>query len=285
MFRNTAGITRFPTPIPPSILFSTSHRLLRPSSNIIDINNIRDILPYINAQTLVVCDLDLTLIRLTQSLGCDRWFDRYIVEQNKIHNDIKKAVEITLDLYTKIQKLSKVRTVEESTTDIIRELHYKVDSMLALTARDNYLQDVTIQQLDSIGISFNHGKHTDISEPLSQSDTSYAHQGIIFCAGKNKGDCLEEYLSKHLAYTPKHILFIDDKIKHINAVKDMCDRLGIDFLGLHYTHTHTEPEIDWSIAKKQLEVFLENGDLISDEEAAVRIALDVTIIKMRPAFA
>jgi len=273
MFNNKRPRVDTPPPTPIErdnklLIFSAkkpcSPRLL---SRIIETQKISDVLEHVCNQTLVASDVDETLMKLSQTLGGDKWFEHYICTQKAIHGDFHKALSETLEIYVPVQKRSKVKPVEKHTKIVIDELHAKAHTLLALTARGNELREATLEQLDSIGVSFNRGMNKNRSVPLTLSDTSHAHHGIVFCAGKNKGACLKEYIA-HLNLRPKRIVFVDDKLSHVLAVKTMAEELAMEFVGFHYTLTHTGPEIDLEIIKTQLDAFNNGkGELLSDEEA------------------
>lgn len=58
--------------------------------------------------------------------------------------------------------------------------------------------------------------------------------GILFTCGLSKGLVLSLFLKK-LDYRPDTIFFIDDKLKNLLAVEELCRKLNISFVGCHYT--------------------------------------------------
>ena len=57
----------------------------------------------------------------------------------------------------------------------------------------------------------------------------------MFCASNSKGDGLKALLNT-TAFTPKKIVFVDDKEKYLRSVMEAATDLGIEFVGIHYAH-------------------------------------------------
>lgn len=68
-------------------------------------------------------------------------------------------------------------------------------------------------------------KRTDRHLPVYQ-------EGVIFTSRHPKGEVIKAFL-KQLNYTPKEIIFIDDRIKNVKELADFCKAENIPYLGLH----------------------------------------------------
>src|SRR6187200_2380590 len=89
---------------------------------IIETAHFSDIVPYANSKTLILLDIDDTLLLPTQTLGTDIWF-QYRFKQNlsKGLSD-SLALEKAISDWEAIRMLTDVKVVEEGTASIIEDL-------------------------------------------------------------------------------------------------------------------------------------------------------------------
>lgn len=229
---------------------------------------------YLCPETWVIFDLDETIMETVQALGSDQWFNAYFAQLCEHYKDQrdgnKRALCETVELYNNIHKLSNVKAVEEDTVKVIAQLHSKYN-VLALTARGAEIEEATLRQLTSLGVLFDRGIFKDQVLPLSVHPFSSANNGIIFAAGQDKGRCLKEFLEK-INCKPSRILFVDDKLPHVKTMQLAAVSLGIEYVGLHYTHlSNKAAQLHLPTIKMQLDYFNIGWGLVSDEEARALI--------------
>lgn len=175
---------------------------------------IRDVLRLISHDTFVIFDLDNTIVEPHNAvIGSDQWFSKLIDQATSISPDHDDAITSVIAIYNEVHHHIQVKAVEEGVIKIFNLLQEIGVPMVILTARGHELHQATIRQLNEVGI-----------DPKGM---------IIFCDGKNKGDCLKADLLKFKSLPP-HIVMIDDKEKHLVHVQHVAEELGIRFTGMRY---------------------------------------------------
>lgn len=184
-----------------------------------EIKSMREILPHVTNETLLVFDLDNTLIEPAESYGSDQWFEAMVDALGKKGKPEPAAVDEILPLWVKIQKVILMKSCEPTTAEVFSQARGLAKSVMAMTARPVELMDTTRAQLKGVGIRF--AMTTPAGESFETSvdgGTSAFRNGIYFLgAHKNKGHGLVAFLEK-TKLAPKRIVFVDDKVRHVNAV-------------------------------------------------------------------
>ena len=193
--------------------------MLRQNTNpILESPQFKAILKLLSFDSALVLDLDNTSVEPLDSfhdLGSDQWFVKLIEYACKLIPDHEEAIAAVIAIYHEVQHHLRMQPVEKPTiVNIIRALQDIGIPVIGLTARDEVLKESTLRQLKEIGIDF-HGR-------------------IIFCNGKDKGECLEKYLTTHKIKL-RHIVMADDKEKHLLHVQKAVEKLGIRFSGVRYS--------------------------------------------------
>jgi len=259
------------------------------NADIIKTNQIRDILPFIDAKSVVFFDMDDTLVDAEISLGTGAW-RKYVKEkitEYEVINGKKRDVNLSglLSLYTAYNV--PVRTVEKETHDLIVALKQQGIPHYVLTARSQFkwhgievpgLEKLTKDQLSSVGLDF---KPTiDIFDSI---DTTLFCDGIFYTSGKNKGPFFVNVL-KTADYFPEKVVFIDDKLEQVESMEEALKKEGIPFVGFWYTRAADDTEnFDPLISTIQLNELLYRDRIVSDEEAAA-IKLEMTDINPDSSF-
>ena len=204
----------------------------------------KEIENYLNPETLVLLDIDDTLLIPSQTLGSDVWF-LYQVEQHKANGlNRTDAVEKALAEWEALRHLTKVKIVEEGTQAIINQMQQSKCVVMGLTTQGLALANRTKMQLKDLGIdlaktcpshdSFYFGNGSP-GHTCLQAGVLY-REGILFTSGTKKGTALLKLLDC-IHYRPKHILFINDKLTHLKDVETSVEEAGIEFTGLRYSYS------------------------------------------------
>ena len=212
--------------------------------------SMQEIISEIDDNTLVVFDLDNTVIRPKNNLGSDQWYyylvsrlgKKYKISRAEAH---AKAEEI----WNKTQLLIKTQAVESITPNIIKAISGQV---LALTARSHECSQITRLQLANIGVNFNTNYYSE--NFLKLDSKAYYNGGILFQGeANNKGQVLVEFL-KQINKKPQKILFIDDKIKHVeNMHKALEEWGGVTHIEYRYANTdHQVQAFNEDVANAEL---------------------------------
>ena len=224
-------------------------------------DHINTLLKKCSYDTWVIVDLDNTVMEAHDDhdgLGSDQWFEHIFKHSLTVVNDKAQAKNLVMTIYNEVQMQTKMQPVDKKIGLIIRRLQHIGIPVIALTARGVELEESTVSQLNSINIHLT--KFFDNKPILSKVNDNEVHfkNGIVFCAGGNKGDAISQLLEdmvpvrhsyiktlhakgnreriRKTPQLPKHIIMIDDKRKHVDSVHRAVVALDASFDGLHYTH-------------------------------------------------
>jgi len=228
-------------------------------SKIIEIEEVEDILSYSNNKSLVVIDVDTSIMELLQDLGSQKWL------ANEIQKNNGNYLNNLFSLWHKILLCSNVKSLEKKTPDVIHQLQKNNTPIIGLSSKSIEIGYRTHKQLKSLDIDFS-------IKPLSSSDieinTTHAAKclnNIIFCGFRN--DEVKTFFSYlELAdYSPEKIIFVGNDDNKFISMEKMAKKRKIPFLGLAY---HKLDEISASfnpeVAKEQLKYL---GKILPDKEA------------------
>jgi hypothetical protein len=76
-----------------------------------------------------------------------------------------------------------------------------------------------------------------LSEECRDGFSPVFDTGILCTYIHTKGEALALFLKK-IAWMPRRIIFVDDKISYLSSVQEMAESLAIPFIGLHYTASY-----------------------------------------------
>lgn len=215
------------------------------------------LLKHISFDTVVLFDLDNTVMEAQLELGSDQWFVQMCSQVLTKIPEKEKAISWAVALYHEVQKIVRTQVIEDTTVRIINALQRIGVPILAITARDECLHPATRRQLKDIGIQFvplsiDGKKIPPLVLPLSPSNNPIYENGIIYCGGKDKGACFRAFLQQTKALV-KQVVMVDDKEKYLHQVGEVAESMGIRFNGVRYSHLDQKvAEFDMIKARTQL---------------------------------
>jgi predicted HAD superfamily phosphohydrolase YqeG len=193
---------------------------------------------------LVVFDFDNTLMKMSQDLGSDQWYNW----QNELikNKDFKLAVaKNRSDLFAithKLFYLSSMKSVEPTTAQTVQLIQNLKVKTFVMTSRGDGLEQDVKEELESLDLDFSSssiGPKGGFLEPLVPTGLDKPRQitfrnGLLLGSGQDKGVLLKYILD--LTKTQfKVIIFVDDTLKNIeNVNKAYADAEGV--YAIHYTH-------------------------------------------------
>lgn len=237
---------------------------------IIETTDIFEINNHLDEGTLLVYDLDNTLIEPVQMLGSDQWFyHRWMQLKNELPCQ-ERALARALSEWMAIQSFTGVKEVQPGTSKLIKEQQAKRVPMIGLTTRDIFLAACTVGQLGSLGI--------DLSETAPHDKEFYFlndcgksvlfKKGVLFTSNSHKGKAFMKFLQE-AKWSPKKVVFINDKKTHLAQLEESCEEAAIAFVGLRYGFLDEKvASFDTTIADIQVAHF---GLILSDEEARKKL--------------
>lgn len=236
------------------------------SAEIIEVGHFREMSKYITPDTLIILDIDDTLIIPSQMLGSDRWFESRHAEHKRA--GLPGALEKTIAEWTAVRYLTKMKAVEEETEQLVRGWQEQGIAVMALTIQGFPTAHHTQNQLKANG--FDLTKTAPVSSNhVFESDSLGLHyrDGILFAGGRSKGKALS-VLCKKGHYHPKKIVFIDDKEVPLREVEEFAKENEVEYFGLRYAYADKhKSEYRDDIAEIQF-THSTFRRLLSDEEAA-----------------
>lgn len=234
-------------------------------ANIIESMTIYDVDKNHQEETLVIYDLDNTLIQLNQLLGSDQWFYYRFKQLIEKLGDKDLALERAIAEWIAAQTLSKVSIVEEGSAELIKEQQERGIKIMGLTTRDCSMSMCTQRQLKELNIDLTPTAPSAKEHFFAKGKKGILFRnGVLYTSGSHKGECFRKFLEL-VDYKPKRVIFINDKYANIKEVADICYEDKIPFLGLRYGYLDEKiAKFDLEIAEIQMYNF---GNILSDEEA------------------
>lgn len=225
-----------------------------------EIQNIRETLNHITEpDCLVVFDLDNTLINPPTDLGSDQWFNHLIAEQLALGLDANAAVAEVLPLYFHIHHQIDIVPTEPDLVQTLQQICAKCNHVIGLTSRSLPIVERTLAQLARQQLNFPRQSPKQILPNGHQLPLPQPHiyrEQILFCGQNDKGAALVAYLQA-IDYRPAQIIFVDDRLKYVQAVEQALQNSGIKFTGLRYTGCdHKVRNFNPSATQTELAAFL-----------------------------
>ncbi|CRX38870.1 DUF2608 domain-containing protein [Estrella lausannensis] len=233
---------------------------------IVETHSIESVRTHAGPTTLILFDIDNTLIEPVQELGTDQWFEHRLTEYKALGLPAGEAKEKTVSEYVAIHSITKVKPVEKVTPSLIAQLQQEGYICMGLTARGLSLATRTVEQLKSVGIELTQTAPSKEEFYFTNHHGVLYRAGILFASGTHKGNALVKLL-RHLHYCPDKIVFIDDKLNQLKDVEHTLENEGIAFVGLRYGFLD-EKVAGFRKAVADLQ-FAHFGHILSDEEAAL----------------
>lgn len=199
----------------------------------------REILKHIHFDTVVLCDLDNTVMEAKCELGSDQWFGALLKEAfANFPEEKEKSLIAALAIYNAIESIVKTQVIEDTTSKIINALQAIGLPVIAITSRGKMLQEATEGQLESCGIKFSHSQNLPKDNITLEDgdDAPFYANGIIYCSGQNKGKCFSKFCEM-TEIKPVNIAMIDDKKKHLEEVSEVT---RTKFSGVRYGFLDTK---------------------------------------------
>jgi FMN phosphatase YigB (HAD superfamily) len=201
---------------------------------------------------LIVFDIDNTIIESIDQLASTQWFEAMIQRKMKL-NDLteREALQQTLPLNYLLVKHSMIQPIEPSTVSLIKQLQDNQHKVIALTARAfDPLKECTIEHLNKVDIDFT--RTCIYPKDIAINARTQYSSGIIFTDGDHKGNVLRSFMIT-VGYTPKKIIFVDDKQYNHCAIKDAFQETNLTTTCIWYRYcAEKETQFDLTLTECRL---------------------------------
>lgn len=219
--------------------------------------------------TLVVLDIDDTLLIPAQMMGCDEWFMSRLKSKEMNESD---ALEKTLAEWEGVRHLTKMEIVEKGTEGIVKDLQKQGYQVMGLTTQGLALATRTKLQLleNQINLSLTCPTPEDHYYLVDGHGVLF-RSGILFTSNTHKGRALFGLLDR-IGLKPNKIIFINDKKSHLIPVDEDSKTRGVEFVGLRYGFSDAKKAAyDDEIANYQFN-HSSFSHILSDDEAREALA-------------
>lgn len=209
---------------------ATKHQIF--SSGIHHITGIKEIVPLL--QTLDERDLvawDVDSVILTSKDMVHRPASDSIRPKIFKELEAKYGPEKVLLVRSKSLLNANWELVDSLIPGVIRDLQNKKVKTIALTAvRTNSIGQIAdpmqwrVDSLRALGVHFKWP--TPLEKQVWEDNTGYL-DGVVGTGRQAKGDVLLRFLAA-AKYTPRTVVFIDDKLDNVDNVREACSKAGIE---------------------------------------------------------
>ncbi len=252
-----------------------------------NLNRFEDALETIDQQSLVLFDVDETLL-----VPKDLILNRNVREIfNKYARETVENPEIVPpgkydDKYFLGQVLSKIEyeVVDLKILEIIRFLQSRNIKTIAFTKMPVGPLGI-IPSMEDWRIAHLKKHHFDFSAAfpqlqemrinvLSTGIPSLFKKGMLCANNQDKGPVFIAFLEA-IQWRPSKVIFIDNRLDYLKSVETALEVTGIEFVGFHYKEVENRPHIvNEHIAKFQLLHLAQTGEWLSDQEATASLSIE-----------
>lgn len=196
-----------------------------------EIKSMSEIVSEVRPTTLLVFDLDNTLVEPVGNIGSDQWYDYALSALKRDGLDEAAAEKEANALWTRMLGVVKVKPVEELTPILLREQQKRGLKILALTARGPEDAPATFAQLKAIGVDLSSSAVSPGNYRFGR--TGHYSNGVYFVGDGDKGEALLSFLDM-IKLRPTRVVFVDDKLRHAKAVDAVMTAAGIPCVAFRY---------------------------------------------------
>lgn len=226
--------------------------------------SIREVAAEGSPNTVVVFDIDNTVLRPAQMLGSDEWFGWY--STFRPNQDLPPAIEKRercLDLLSGIYAMTQVLPMEHCTAETIRHLQEKGVFVVAMTSRGPHMATVTFRHLQSVGVNFTTAPVVAKKFFLKNDHARAYVAGVLFTSAQHKGEALNDFFC-HIGFSPRRVVYLNDHRAPLEEAS-VLEKKGIEFLGLRYQVADKYVQsFNPEVAEIEL---MEFSKILSDEKA------------------
>lgn len=207
-------------------------------SEVVPSKNLSDVKNYLAPEfgrTLVVFDIDDTLLTSESFFGSDHWYQWQGTLASKDPSYVPCKFDVNAINY-------ETETLEKTEADGAQIVNSIEADKIIVTARSPYSRGPTLRELQNTGYALPlpldddpNGLAYGWQDPPSSKEAAVSYDdGVLMVSGRNKGKLLLDLLAR-LKVHYDHVILVDDGAGNIKAMQDALLEAGIHFHGLHYT--------------------------------------------------
>lgn len=178
---------------------------------------------YGKEHTLVVLDIDNTLLAMEQGLGSDQWYywQKALAEDDPCSG---KLVNGRFAVQGALFFASAMRPTQPDAAEQVRRMQDAGLTVIAVTSRGTDYRLQTFRELRRNGFSFwssalpPRAGYPDEFVPQGGERPARYEEGVFLTSGQHKGDMIRALLAKTGSESPKLIIIADDKKSNLDDV-------------------------------------------------------------------
>jgi hypothetical protein len=229
-------------------------------------NDLQDAVDKANAldaqSTLLVFDIDDTLLTATEFFGSDKWYDwqrgrALSPNGNVIAIEDSEKVNCLFDTLGMVFEIAVNKPTQADMATLVNGVS---NDVVILTARSGAYRAATMRELARNQLDFSDksltspdvGLHYDYTLGGRTANVSYV-EGVFMVQGMNKGVLLLDLLAR-TGHEYTSVVFVDDKQHNIDNMANALKSAGVNFYGYHYTRiakTVTDEEVAQANAARE----------------------------------
>jgi hypothetical protein len=241
------------------------------------------------AQTLVVFDMDHTLMVPTEQLfnllfmsisdfdPSDHAFIQTLITKNKNLVAARKGFSYQVKLVSAILAKTHFIPVEQNTTTLVKELQARGIKVIALTSSNTgrfgsieSMQQWRLNNLHQIGLdfsaSFAEQEITFTNLPAEFGFPAIFYHGILCAALNPKGKVLAAFLDK-INWKPANIIFFDDSKQQSESIAAQMKKRGIPTTSYWYRGAYQKKfKLDQNLIQRQFDHWATHEEFLSTSE-------------------
>lgn len=212
---------------------------------------------FLDAETLLVLDLDNTLIESVYHYGSYQWGTFLTKRAIREGLSVEKALDKVMPVWEKAQYEIEMKLIEEGLNSFMINNASVGVTQLALTGRSPQIAKITLQQLERFQVEFS------VWDPLKFSfELPYEYlfkNGVFFAGTKNEKGAILYQLLNQMPSKFKRVVFVDDQMYLVQQVGEALKELPIEYHGIRYSGADKRVlGFNYSIAEKEKQQLLTN---------------------------
>lgn len=236
-----------------------------PVSTVEESQALGDVLPLLQApkRTLVVFDIDDTVLTSETFFGSDHWYEW----QKTLAAGDPGFVPCRFDVIALNYEAGTQRPTEPQGPELVNGIQ---TDRLFLTARNAAYRGATERELARAGYTFPtplgrsvDGMSFSWTAPGGKPATVEYANGIYMVSGQDKGKLLLALLER-LGLQYGRVILVDDGRRNIDAMRDALRTAGIDYHGLHYTRVRKPVPVTPELAREGIAGWASMREFLSE---------------------
>jgi hypothetical protein len=251
------------------------------SGKIIESQEMKTIIPFVNQESFVFFNVSGTLYTSSNALGDRRWREYFTERVNEQTDDQEVAQQLIDKVKNQMVNRIPKKGIEEMTPRLIEYFQDKHIVVFGITQKR-----MTPSYADNFGELVHHyllGLNIDLEKSLTyfrmpegkSKEFSFAY-GIVFTNKEAVGPALLSFLSQ-CERKPFNVVMVDNSHLSLESAQQALESLGIPFTGIRYGRADKGEIFDPTLGTIEFFALMQEDKVLSDEEALNRMPVDKSI--------